>query len=52
MISVVLCKFLYFGVRYIVMSFFSLDPQTNKYDPRDKVWLKEKIFLHLKSQSA
>jgi hypothetical protein len=29
-----------------------LDPHTNKYDPRDKTWLKEKIFAHLRGQAS
>lgn len=28
------------------------DPQSNKYDPRDKDWLKNKIFAHLRGQAA
>jgi hypothetical protein len=28
-----------------------LDPAANKYDPRDKAWLKNKIFIHLRGQA-
>mmetsp|Transcript_34423 Transcript_34423/g.71015 ORF Transcript_34423/g.71015 Transcript_34423/m.71015 type:complete len:101 (+) Transcript_34423:46-348(+) len=28
-----------------------LDAKTNKYDPKDKAWVKQKIFSHLKGQA-
>ena len=28
-----------------------MDPQTSKYDPKDKEWIKAKIFQHLKGQA-
>eukprot|EP01038_Epipyxis_sp_PR26KG_P005556 gene5556-7678_t len=29
-----------------------LDPSSNKYDPKDRNWLKRKIFEHLKRQAG
>uniref|UniRef100_A0A7S3HCL7 Enhancer of rudimentary homolog n=1 Tax=Spumella elongata TaxID=89044 RepID=A0A7S3HCL7_9STRA len=28
-----------------------LDPNSNKYEPKDRKWLKEKIFAHLRGQA-
>ena len=28
------------------------DPATNKYDPQDRNWIKNKIFQHLRSKAA
>jgi hypothetical protein len=28
------------------------DPNTNKYDPQDRNWIKNKIFAHLKSKAT
>mmetsp|Transcript_101553 Transcript_101553/g.286384 ORF Transcript_101553/g.286384 Transcript_101553/m.286384 type:complete len:103 (+) Transcript_101553:34-342(+) len=28
-----------------------LDPSSNKYDPHDKKWIKQKIFVHLRGQA-
>lgn len=34
------------------VSFFNrLDPNSNKYEPKDRKWLKEKIFAHLRGQA-
>mmetsp|Transcript_6684 Transcript_6684/g.14274 ORF Transcript_6684/g.14274 Transcript_6684/m.14274 type:complete len:102 (+) Transcript_6684:43-348(+) len=27
------------------------DPASNKYEPKDRAWIKQKIFLHLKGQA-
>ena len=29
-----------------------LDPSTNKYDPHDRAWIKNRIFQHLKRQAS
>jgi hypothetical protein len=29
-----------------------LDPATNKYDPKDRTWIKQKVFQHLRSQAG
>ena len=28
------------------------DPATNKYEPQDRTWIKNKIFQHLRSKAA
>jgi hypothetical protein len=28
------------------------DPASNKYEPKDRNWLKQKIFAHLKDQAS
>ena len=28
------------------------DPASNKYEPKDRSWLKQKIFAHLKDQAS
>mmetsp|Transcript_55146 Transcript_55146/g.108914 ORF Transcript_55146/g.108914 Transcript_55146/m.108914 type:complete len:103 (-) Transcript_55146:147-455(-) len=28
-----------------------LDPSSNKYEPKDRAWLKQKIFAHLRGQA-
>eukprot|EP00389_Voromonas_pontica_P015548 GDKH01024253.1.p1 GENE.GDKH01024253.1~~GDKH01024253.1.p1 ORF type:complete len:67 (-),score=9.89 GDKH01024253.1:76-276(-) len=28
-----------------------LDPSSNKYEPKDRKWLKDKIFAHLRGQA-
>jgi hypothetical protein len=54
MISAPSCKYLVPVCLFIPLfsSFVSLDPATNKYDPRDKAWLKQKVFAHLRGQAA
>jgi hypothetical protein len=29
----------------------SFDPASSKYEPRDREWIKQKIFAHLKGQA-
>lgn len=29
-----------------------LDPPSNKYEPKDRNWIKSKVFAHLKNQAS